>query len=188
MSWPDVATSPCAASSRSTLSSPVSIGAAEPRPLCGSLDHQRSDPIRQTERCEPPRKVGTAELAANNGVEHVSRQTALRVTRHPRAQELERDDRDGLMQGQTIEVRQRTAVLDRHQPRLRHPHGTRRTCLRRAVGRHRQREPLVSVVHQRHERPGLATTGPVADLALKRRHRGRLDRAPERALHDRLAA
>jgi len=92
----------------------------------GALDHQCRHAIGKAERREPPRKVRTSELPAHDGIEHVSGEAALSVARHPRAQQLEGDDRDGLMQGQTVEVRQRTAVLDCHEPRLRDAYGTRR--------------------------------------------------------------
>ncbi len=80
-------------------------------------DHRRA--VAQAERLEPVRQVGAAQLAGDEAREHVAGQPALGVVGHAPPQQLERHDRDRLVEREPVELGQRAAVLGRHQPRLR---------------------------------------------------------------------
>ena len=64
---------------------------------------------------------GPSSVAAHQLGQHVAGEAALGRVRDPSAQQLERDDGDGLVQDEAVELRQPTGVLDRHEPGLRHP-------------------------------------------------------------------
>ena len=124
---------------------------------------ERRHAAAEPERLEPALELGTLELAAHDGGEHVAGQPALGRVGDATAQQLERDDRHRLVEDQAVDLGQAAGVLDRHEPRLRQP----------AVGRlgaaHRQHErPRAQLRVAGHEAPAVPAAGPVVELGRQR--------------------
>ena len=190
VSEPAEATSPGAASSRSAVESASSTGPGRSAAAVGALHDDRRDPVGEAERLQAPGELDAGEVAADDRGQHVPGQPALGVAGHPPAQQLQRDDRHRLVQRQAVEVRQRAAVLDRHQPRLGDPlRGGRTRCRGR-----RRRRPAAPGHGRPARRAGAGTRAPRAAAAAltssvpRAIDRLGLDRAAEGALHERLAA
>ena len=68
------------------------------------LQHEHADAVAEPERLEPPRQVGAGQLAGHQRGQQVAGQPALGVVGHAAAQQLERHDRDRLVQRQAVEL------------------------------------------------------------------------------------
>ena len=110
------ATSPAPASSRTARASASSTAALTCRGGASTTIPARSPSPNGSSRRA---RSAPAELAGHERGQHVAGQPALGVVGHPPAQQLERDDRHGLVERQAVELRQRPARLRRDQPRLR---------------------------------------------------------------------
>ena len=73
------------------------------------MDDDRGDMVGQAERLQAPRQLGAGELSLDERGEDIAGEAALGVAGHAAAQQLERDDRHRLMQGEAVEVGQRAA-------------------------------------------------------------------------------
>ena len=97
----------------------LDLGLARPR----RLQHEHADVLAEAERLEPPREVGPGQLAATQRGQQVAGEPALGVVGDAAAQQLERDDRHGLVEREAVELGQRAGVLGRHEPRVRQSAG-----------------------------------------------------------------
>ena len=82
-------------------------------------EHEHADALVQPERLQPAGELAAGQLAGDHRGEHVAGEPALRVVRDAAAQQLERDDGDGLVEHEAVELPQAAAVLDRDEPGLR---------------------------------------------------------------------
>ena len=73
----------------------------------------------EPERLEPAGELAAGQLAGDHRGEHVAGEAALRVVGDAAAQQLQRDDGDGLVEHEPVELPEAAAVLDRDEPRLR---------------------------------------------------------------------
>ena len=98
------AASPPGTSSRSAALKPSSTQRLD-RARRGQDEH--ADALAQPERLQPARELGARQLAGDHRGEHVAGQAPLGVVGDAAAQQLERDDRDGLVEHQPVELAER---------------------------------------------------------------------------------
>ena len=131
---------------------------------------ERRHPAAEPERLEPAPQLGALELAAHHRGEHVAGQTPLGRVGDVTAQQLQRDDGDGLVEDQAVDLGQAAGVLDRHEPRLRQPAAGR---LGTAHGQHER--PRGELGMAGHEAAAVPAAGPLVELGrpARRPPRGR---------------
>ena len=89
------------------------------RMLEGEDEHRRF--VADPERLQPPAQLGRLHAAAERPGEDVAGEPALGLAGDPAAHQLQRDDRDRLLQDQPLEVAEAARVADDHHPGLRRP-------------------------------------------------------------------
>ena len=125
------------------------------------------------------------ELAGDHGRDDVAGQPPLGVARDAPPQQLERDDGDGLMQHEPVELGQAAAVLDGDEPRLRRgPVG----AAGRGPADHGQRERAAVQLARRRVPAPAAGPGALAHLRRRLGQRGVRQRHGAGGARERLAA
>ena len=185
------AASPSADSARRAATSAVSAAATRGAARARRGEHDRADALGEPERLEPAHELGAGELAAHDRGEHVAREPPFGVLGDAAAQQLQRDDRDGLVEREAVELGEAALVLRREQPRLQ-----RRDAAVRAGGRagdaarrDRERQRAARELGQRRgEALALALAGALAQLARQLGERLLAELVAEGPLHEQPAA